>query len=222
MGYKEDEDHFDEAAYEAEVAKRTAHQYVRVKKGEEINLSRIDHALREVTAGVGWDLRAFEGDPVDVDASVFLLDKNDRTREDEDFVFYNNMSGREGAVKHLGDSRTGAGDGDDEKIVLDLMALPFEVVKIAFVLSIYDLDMNNNNFKLVRNVYFRLVNNETGHETFRFELDEDLGEGTGLYIGYLERVGSDWVYRAVGEPIYGGLSKIASDFGIVVMQNIRA
>lgn len=222
MGYNEDDEHFDDDAYEAEVAKRTAHQMVRVKKGEEINITRLDHALREVTAGVGWDLRAFEGEPVDIDASVFLLDKNDRTREDEDFVFYNNLTGRQGAVRHLGDSRTGAGDGDDEKIVIDLMALPFEVVKIAFVLSIYDLDMNNNNFKLVRNVYFRLVNNETGHETFRFELDDDLGEGTGLYIGYLERVGSDWIYRAVGEPVYGGLSKIASDFGIVVMQNIRA
>lgn len=222
MGYNEHDDHFDDTAYEAEVARRTAHQMVRVKKGEEINVTRLDPSLREVTAGVGWDLRAIEGDPVDVDASVFLLDKNDRTREDEDFVFYNNLSGRQGAVRHFGDSRTGAGDGDDEKIVIDLMALPFEVVKIAFVLSIYDLDMNSNNFNLVRNVYFRLVNNETNLETFRFELDEDLGSGTGLYIGYIERIGADWVYRAVGEPVYGGLSKIATDFGIVVAQNLRA
>lgn len=223
MGYNEDDDTFDAEAYEAEVAARMSRAgLVRVKKGEEINITRLDPALREITVGVGWDLKAFEGDPVDVDASIFLLDRNDRTREDEDFVFYNNLTGREGAVRHMGDSRTGAGDGDDEKIVIDLMALPFEVVKIAFVLSIYDLDLNSNNFSLVKNVYFRIVNNETSHETFRFELDEDMGTGTGLYIGYLERVGSDWMYRALGEPIYGGLSKIATDFGIVVMQNIRA
>lgn len=217
------DDDFDAEAYEREAVARMAQPgMVRVKKGEEINITRLDHAMREITVGVGWSLKAFEGDPVDVDASVFLLDKNDRTREDEDFVFYNNLVGREGAVKHLGDSRTGAGDGDDEQVLIDLMSLPFEVVKVAFVLSIYDLDMNNNNFSLVRNVYFRITNNETNHEIFRFELDEDMGQGTGLYIGYLERVGSDWMYRAMGEPIYGGLSKIATDFGIVVMQNIRA
>lgn len=223
---KHEDSHDDDesiATYEMEAALRMpSANMVRVKKGEEINITRLDPTIREVTIGVGWDLKAFEGDPVDLDASLFMLDKNDRTREDEDFVFYNNLTGRDGAVRHMGDSRTGAGDGDDEKITVDLMALPFEVVKIAFILSIYDLDMNNNNFTLVRNVYFRIVNDETNSEIFRFELDEDMGEGTGLYIGYLERVGSDWVYRAMGEPIYGGLTKIATDFGIVVVQNIRA
>lgn len=194
---------------------------VRVKKGEEINITRLDPGIRELTAGIGWDVKRFDGDPIDIDASLFLLDKNDKTREDEDFVFYNNGVARDGAVKHMGDSRTGAGDGDDENIVIDLMALPFEVVKIAFVLSIYDLDMNSNNFTMVKNVYFRLLNNETKMETFRFELDEGLGNTTGLYIGYLERVGSDWMYKAVAEPIHGGLAKIASDFGMVITQNMR-
>ncbi len=197
-------------------------QLVRVKKGEEINITRLDPGIRELTVGVGWDVKRFDGDPIDIDASVFLLDKNDKTREDEDFVFYNNVIARDGAVKHMGDSRTGAGDGDDENLVVDLMALPFEVVKIAFILSIYDLDMNSNNFTMVRNVYFRLVNNETAMETFRFELDEDMGSGTGLYIGYLERVGSDWVYKAMGEPVYGGLSKIATDFGMIITQHMKS
>ncbi len=195
---------------------------VRVKKGEEINITRLDPTIREITVGVGWDLRAFEGDPIDVDASVFLLDKFDKTREDEDFVFYGNSTGRDGAVRHMGDSRTGAGDGDDEKIVVDLMALPFEVVKIVFTLSIYDMDMNSNNFTMVKNVYFRIVNNETTLETFRFELDSDMGNGTGLMIGYLERVGSDWIYRAAGEPVQGGLASLATTYGIVVAQNVRA
>lgn len=195
---------------------------ITVKKGEEINVTRIDPTIREVTFGVGWDLKRFEGDPIDMDLSLFLLDRHDRTREDEDFIFYNNPSGREGAVRHRGDSRTGAGDGDDENIVADLMALPFEIVKIAIVLSIYDLDLNSNNFTMVKNVYCRVVNNETKNEVFRFELDQDMGHATGLYIGYLERVGSDWIYKALGDPIQGGLAKIASDFGILVAQNIRA
>lgn len=195
---------------------------IRVKKGEEINITRLDPTIRDVTAGVGWDLKKLDGEPIDVDVSVFLLDKNDNTRQDDDFIFYNSMTGRDGAVKHMGDSRTGAGDGDDEKILVDLMGLPFEVTKVMFVLSIYDLDMNPNNFSLVKNVFFRLTNNETGLEIFRFELDDDMGAGTGLLIGYLERVGSDWMYKALGEPVIGGLSKIASDYGIVVLQNVRS
>ena len=195
---------------------------VYLKRGQEINLTKIDPTIREITVGIGWDLRAFEGEPVDMDASLFLLDKNDKTREDEDFVFYNNATARDGAVRHMGDSRTGAGDGDDEMIVIDLMALPFEVVKIAFTLSIYDMDLNNNNFSMVKNVYFRVVNNDTGLETFRFDLDEDLGKTTGILIGFLERIGSDWIYTAVGQPIEGGLSQLATDYGIVVAQNVRA
>lgn len=194
---------------------------VRAKKGEEINITRLDPTIRDVTIGVGWDLKRFEGDPIDLDVSAFLLDRNDKTREDEDFIFYNNLIAREGAVKHMGDSRTGAGDGDDENILINLMALPFEIMKIAFVISIYDLDLNSNNFSMVKNVYFRMTNNETKLETFRFEMEEDLGEATGLFIGYVERVGSDWIFKAAAEPIYGGLSKIAADYGIVVAQNMR-
>jgi len=195
---------------------------VRVNKGQELNLTKVDPTLRDITVGIGWDLKRFEGDPIDVDACLFLLDKNDKTRLDEDFVFYNNLVGRDGAVKHKGDSRTGAGDGDDEQITIDLMALPFEVVRIAFALSIYDLDLNSNNFSMVKNVYFRIVNNVTTHETFRFELDGDMGNGTALLIGYLDRVGSDWVFSALGTPESGGLAKIATDFGIIVAQNLRS
>ena len=195
---------------------------VRVKKGEQINITRIDPTIRDVTIGIGWDLKRFEGDPIDVDASVFLLNKNDKTVVDEDFVFYNNLVGRDGAVKHMGDSRTGAGDGDDEQIIIDLMSLPFEIVRIVFTLSIYDLDMSNSNFSMVKNVYFRVVNNVTGLETFRFELDEDMGQGTGLIIGSLERIGSEWVYQAMGEEAIGGLVKLASDYGIIVAQSMRA
>lgn len=195
---------------------------LRVKKGEEINITKIDPAIRDITVGVGWNLKTFEGDPIDVDASVFLLDKNDKTVQDEDFIFYNNAVGREGAIKHLGDSRTGAGDGDDERILVDLMGLPFEIVKIVFVLSIYDLDLNANNFSKIKNVYFRIVNNVTDLETFRYELDENLGNGTGLVIGHLERIGSNWIYKALGEPVSGGLSRLATEYGIIVAQNVKS
>lgn len=191
-----------------------------VTKGQEVNISKLDPTLREITVGVGWDLRQFEGNPVDIDVSVFLLDKNNRTREDEDFIFYNNVQGRGGAVRHLGDSRTGAGQGDDEQIVLDLMALPFEIVKIAFVMSIYDIDLVSD-FSTIKNFYFRIVNNENNHELFRFEMEQDSTTGTALHIGFLERIGSDWVYVTQGEAAEGGLAKVAASYDIVVAEQVR-
>ena len=193
----------------------------RVLKGQELSLTKLDPTLREIMVGIGWALRAFEGNPVDVDVSVFLLDKNDRTREDEDFVFYNNLSGRGGAVKHLGDSRTGAGQGDDEQIVIDLMALPFEVVKIAFVVSIYSLE-DEHNFEFIKNLYLRVLNKDTTHELFRFELPDEQGDGSAIRMGHFERIGSEWVFVAHTETVKGGLAKIATDYDIVVAENVRS
>ena len=120
----------------------------KVKRGDEINLTLKDPTMKAIMVGVGWDLKAFESDPLDLDASVFLLDRNEKTRVDEDFVFYNNLIGSEGAVKHQGDSRTGAGDGDDEIMMINLQELPFDIMKISFVLSIYvGFDSKLNRFK---------------------------------------------------------------------------
>lgn len=195
----------------------------KVQRGEEFSLTRKDPAINHIRIGLGWDLKGFDNNPPDLDASLFLLDKNDQTRVDEDFVFYNNMNDPDGAVKHTGDSRTGAGDGDDEIILVELNALPFDVSKICFVLSIYDMEFEGHNFSMVRNVYFRIINEHTNHELFRFELDEELtAEGEGLIIGELERMGAEWIFHAVGNIVDGGLGKIAEDFGIMVTERVRA
>ncbi len=192
----------------------------RIKRGEEINLTLKDPTLKEITVGVGWDLKAFESDPLDLDASIFLLDRDDKTRVDEDFIFYNSLQGSDGAVKHLGDNRTGAGDGDDEMMNVNLHALPFDIMKISFVLSIYPNETQEHDFSMVRNVYFRIVNKDNKHEMFRYELDDELGGGEGLIIAELERIGTDWIFRAIGETVEGGLSAMAQNYGIIVAEQL--
>lgn len=192
----------------------------KIKRGDEVNLTQKDPTMAEIMVGVGWDLRAFESHPLDLDASLFLLDKNDKTRIDEDFVFYNNLTGSDGAVKHMGDSRTGAGEGDDEIIMMNLNELPFDIMKVSFTLSIYDMEFEDHNFSMVKNVYFRIVNQRTGHEIFRYELDEELTGDEGLIIGELERVGTEWIFHAIGETVDGGLGKIAGDYGMIIAENM--
>jgi len=192
----------------------------KIKRAQEVNLTQKDPTIRNITIGVGWDLRAFDQDPLDLDASLFLLDKNDKTRVDEDFIFYNNLKNDDASVIHKGDNRTGAGDGDDEVITIDLTALSYDVIKIAVVLSIYDEEYKNHNFSMVKNVFCRIVNQNTNHEIFRYELDEELNEYEGLVIGYLERIGPEWIFTAIGETVDGGLGKIADQYGIIVAENM--
>lgn len=190
-----------------------------VKRGKEINLTLKDPTLKEIQLGVGWDMKAFDKDPPDLDVSVFLLDREEKTRVDEDFVFYNNLQGSDGAVKHMGDNRTGAGDGDDESIAINLQGLPFDIVKICFALSIYPNEEQSHDFSMVRNVYFRVVNKVTHHEILRYELDQELVDGgEGMIIAQIERIGADWIFNAVGETVAGGLSQIAHNYGIIVAE----
>ncbi|MFA7277160.1 MAG: TerD family protein [Pseudobdellovibrionaceae bacterium] len=191
----------------------------RLKRGQQANLTRLDPTLKRVMIGVGWDVIGFDSDAPDLDLSVFLLDKAEKTRFDEDFIFYNNLKSLEGEVEHLGDNRTGAGDGDDENILIDLMALSFDVVKILFVISIYDAAVRAHSFSGVRNCFLRVVNDETGVELMRINLDTELQEEAGatvVTVGFLERSGANWFFEGTGNLTKGGLREIAEKAGIIV------
>lgn len=188
----------------------------KLSKGEDSELSLKDPALKQLYVGVGWDMDHFEGEPLDLDLSCFLLNKNDMTRCDTDFVFYNNLKGADLAVQHSGDNRTGMGEGDDEVITIDLEALPFEIWKIVFVVSIYMGDEEGLSFNQVKNAFIRIANKETRVELARFDLSNDFGDGTCLRFGELMREGSNWRFHADGSFEKGGLSKIAQSYGLLI------
>jgi tellurium resistance protein TerD len=153
-----------------------------------------------------------------LDVSCFLLDRDKKTRMNEDFVFYNNMHSLESAVVHNGDSRTGAGDGDDETISIGLQSIPLDVFRVVFVLSIYRGEENEQSLNKVRNCYFRLINQENSQELLRYEMTPDMDEKgeTAMIIGALKREGPKWHFKVLGDCVEGGLGKIASDYDIIV------
>lgn len=187
-----------------------------MKKGEDSLLSEKDPTLRKVYVGVGWDMNNYDGEPIDLDLSCFILNKENLTRVDTDFVFYNNLKGADLAVQHSGDNRTGIGEGDDETITLDLDAMPFEVAKIAFVVTIYMGEEEGHTFEKVKNAFIRIVNADTRAVLARFDLNTEFGDGTCLRFGELTREGGNWAFHATGEIETGGLSKIAQEYGILV------
>lgn len=180
------------------------------------NLNEIDPTLKILRIAAGWDLREYDGENIDVDLSAFVLGKDGQTREDADFVFYNNLNGVELAVKHLGDNRTGFGDRDDEAILIDLNALPYDVYRIVFVISIYMADERDHTFEMVENAFVRAVNEETERELARDDMSEKFHENTAVRFCEVERVGTEWHFRKLYKPAAGGLKEIAEGYGLLI------
>lgn len=191
------------------------------KLGDDINITAMDQTMRELHIGVGWDLNNFGGEDLDLDVSMFMLDKDGQTRVDEDFIYYNNMEALEGAVRHHGDSRTGAGDGDDEMMSVRFDGVPFDVVQILFAITIYKGEERDQNLGGVRNVYIRIANKDNEVELLRFELDEELQDSTdtGVIVAALNREGPKWHFVPMADFAKKGLPELAERFGLVVGQH---
>ena len=186
-------------------------------KGQEVNLTEVDPGLHRVMIGLGWGVpEENHGSPVDLDASAFLLTREDRVRMDTDFIFYNNLETEEGTIKHLGDATTGDGGGDDEKIEINLDSLPYDVEKIAFSVTIHNAEERLQNFGIVNSAFIRIANLDTGVELARFDLAEDASEDTGFVFGELSREGTGWKFKAIGQGSSGGLYEISCGYNVNV------
>ncbi len=186
-------------------------------KGQEVNLTEKDPTLRNVRVGLGWDAPPkHEGYDVDLDASAFLLSRENRVRMDTDFVFYNNLSAENSAITHTGDNETGAGAGDDEVIRIKLDQLPFDIEKIAFSVTLHNAEERGETFGIVKNAFIRIVNEDTDVELARFDLSEDASNENGIVFGELAREGAGWKFKALGQGTDGGLYRIARDYGVNV------
>ena len=187
---------------------------VNLSKGQRVSL---DKSVTLARIGLGWDTNKYDGgSDFDLDASVFLLGANGKVLRDEDFVFYNNLNGRNGAVVHTGDNRTGEGDGDDEAIIIDFTKIPPEIEKIAVTVTIFDAQQRNQNFGQVSNAFIRIVDDVTGSEIIRYDLGEDFSIETAVVVGELYRHNGEWKFNAIGSGFNGGLAALCRQYGVNV------
>ncbi|PRX00695.1 UNVERIFIED_ORG: tellurium resistance protein TerD [Actinomadura viridilutea] len=189
---------------------------VSLSKGGNVSLTKEAPGLTAVVVGLGWDVRTTTGADFDLDASALLCSQDGKVLSDRHFVFYNNLKSPDGSVEHTGDNLTGEGEGDDEQIRVDLAAVPAEVDKIVFPVSIYDADSRRQNFGQVRNAFIRVVNQADNSEIARYDLTEDASTETAMVFGELYRHGGEWKFRAVGQGYASGLAGIAADYGVRV------
>ena len=184
---------------------------VTLTKGQRVSLEKVAPGLTEVFVGLGWDVKAMDtGYDFDLDASAFMLGRNEKIISDNHFIFYNNLTSPDSAksVEHTGDNLTGAGDGDDEVIKINLPKVPAEVQKIVITVTIHDAAKRGQNFGQVENAFVRVVNAQTNQEVIRYDLVEEYSIETALIMAEIYRKDGEWRLNAVGSGYQGGLQAL--------------
>ena len=189
---------------------------ISLQKGGNVNLSKEAPGLTSLKVALGWDIRATDGAAFDLDGAVFLLNSTGKVRSDADFIFYNNLKSADGSIVHSGDNTTGAGDGDDEFVTIDLTKVPADVDKVVLGVTIHDAETRRQNFGMVGKAFIRCVNNATNAEVARYDLSEDGSTEAAMIFGEIYRNGADWKFRAIGQGFAGGLGPLARNYGVNV------
>jgi len=198
---------------------------ISLKKGQGVSLKKSDYDLSMVTIGLGWDINkekkgllgslfGKKEEEYDLDVVAFLCDANGKVQDlggvdgnnrvtlvGGDIVFFNSMRHSSGCIWLTGDNRTGAGDGDDEQIIVKLNDLPDAYQKIAFVVQIYGGQKRGQNFGKVQNAFIRAVDNK-GKEMARFDLSggDAFTQYRSMLFAELVRESGGWKFNAIGSP----------------------
>lgn len=187
---------------------------ISLKKGERVTIVKENKGLDLITVGLGWDAKpkGLLRLNFDLDASAFCLNRNGKTTCREDFVYYGNTSNKNHTVVHTGDNLTGKGDGDDERIIVKLSAIPREVERIVFVVNMFNARMKGQSFGMVENAFIRIVDNESKEELLRYDLGKEFSKEIAVIFGEIYRDVDLWRFNAIGQGYDGGLAAIRKEF----------
>ena len=186
---------------------------ISLQKGQRVSLEKVAPGLEAVLVGLGWDVNVTDsGVDFDLDTSVFMLGSNEKIVSEKHFIFYNNPKSTDGSVEYMGDNRTGAGEGDDEMIAVNLTKIPDEVQKLVFTVTIHEADQRQQNFGQVQNAFVRLIDVKTKNEVLRYDLAEDYSIETALIMAEIYRKDGTWRMSAVGSGYQGGLQALLNRY----------
>ncbi|MBZ9632941.1 TerD family protein [Clostridium sp. FP1] len=171
---------------------------VNLIKGQKVDLTKGNVALKALVVGLGWD-GSNGGDTIDCDASALMLGENGKLSSNKGIIYFGNKSSKCKSVIHQGDNLTGAGAGDDEQIVIDLTKVPEDIAKIVFVVNIYNCASKRQHFGMIKNAYIRIMDKLANGELVKFNLSNDYDNMTSLIMGEVYRNNGEWKFTATGE-----------------------
>lgn len=183
---------------------------VKLQKGQKVSLSKNNAGLGKVVVGLGWDevqqARGFfapKPQAIDCDAFAILL-VNGKLISKDDIVYFGNLTHYSHSVMHMGDNLTGAGDGDDEQIVIDLDRVPEKYDRIGLAVNIYEAFKRNQHFGMIQNAFIRLVDGRNNNEMCIYNLTENYSGQTAMLFGEIYRYKGEWKFNAVGQGTTDG------------------
>ena len=181
-----------------------------LKKNDVLDLTKRNPGLKKVILGAGWDI-AVGGSDFDLDIAAFLLDANNKFNDISNVIFFNNKAGQ--GITLGDDNRTGAGDGDDERMSLDLSAINPSIQKIIFLVTIHGAREKRQTFGMINNSYVRLLDEaQNEKELCRFDLKENGSTATTVIFSELYRQGAEWQFKALGEGKIGDLNEVLATY----------
>ena len=193
---------------------------ISLQKGQKVSLTKDNAGLSEIIIGLGWDeaprkkggLFARKPESIDCDASAILCISG-QFRDKADVVYFGNLKHKSGAVKHMGDNLTGAGEGDDEQIIVDLKQVPSEYDKIILVVNIYQAVQRKQHFGMIQNAYIRVVDGRNSTEMCKYNLTDDYSNMTAMIFGEVYRHNDEWKFNALGQGTTDpGLGELVNRF----------
>lgn len=196
---------------------------INLQKGQRISLSKEAPGLTKLMCGLGWDIAKKSGgifgafgntQNYDLDSSVICLDTNNKVKNRANVISYQNLSHPSGAITHLGDNLTGAGEGDDEQILVDLARMPKEITKLVFTVNIYECLARQQDFGQVQNAFVRLVNIANNKELARYNLSGQEYQGmTGMIMAEIYKDHDEWKVAAIGKGVsVNGLGELVKSY----------
>lgn len=193
---------------------------VTLEKGERISLEKVAPGITKVRMDLSWDPIPNTPHSTDLDAFATLLDANGKAIGGNAMVFFGmvkkdgKMVSDCGSVFHTGDNLTGAGDGVDEAIKVDLAKVPANCESIEFGINIYKAAEKSQNFGQVKHPKVAMMDDTTNAVLKSYEPDEDFSTSTGIIIGTLYRRDGGWNFKAVGEGSKDGLATLRTKYGM--------
>jgi tellurium resistance protein TerZ len=175
---------------------------VSLSKGQKVSLTKAGGGtLSTVRMGLGWDAMRKKGlfgsraQSIDLDASALLFDASGQL---VDQVWFQQLTSKDGSVQHTGDNRTGAGEGDDESIRVDLSRVPATVTTLVFTVNSF----TGQDFSQIENAFCRLIDESTETEIARYDLT-GTGSHTAQIMAKVSRDGQGWSMTALGNAASG-------------------
>lgn len=173
-----------------------------LSKNDSFDLKKPDASpLFKIFLGLGWEgaKQGFFGfgsrQEIDLDASCLMFDGN---KQLVDVVWFRQLKSQDGSIRHSGDNRTGAGDGDDEVINIDLQSVPNNVQHLVFTINSF----TGQTFEKVESAYCRVVDASNQQEAAKFNLSTT-GRYTALVMAKVSRNQGGWTVTALGTPANG-------------------